>query len=116
MKSSVDVQYRKPYAPTWLVNEDDFSPPLVVSTSAVWGDLVGEWTGTEWAPPDGSVDFVDIAALVNKFVNLWNAPIKARADVAGNVPDRIIDFNDVAFVVDAFKGRPYPFDGPGGCP
>jgi hypothetical protein len=30
--------------------------------------------------------------------------------------DRRVDFIDISSVVDAFKGEPYPFDGPDECP
>ena len=67
---------------------------------------------TPCTPPDGTVDFIDIAALVDKFKNLPGAPIKDRTDLAGDVPDRIIDFIDISNVVDAFKGFAYPYSGP----
>jgi hypothetical protein len=96
-------------------NEADYSPALVITTSK-WGDLVGECAVTPCTPPDGTVDFVDIAAIVDKFKNLPAAPIKARTDIAPDLPDRIIDFTDIPSVVEAFRGLPYPYDGPSGCP
>ena len=65
-----------------------------------------------WAAPDGDVDFDDITAVVDKFRNLPGAPIKARADIAPDMPDQIVDFTDIPAVVDAFRSLPYPYDGP----
>ena len=44
------------------------------------------------------------------------APVKSRVDLAPEIPDRIIDLVDVSAAVDAFRGLPYPYDGPVGCP
>ncbi|MGB2987192.1 MAG: hypothetical protein WBE26_15085 [Phycisphaerae bacterium] len=85
--------------------EDAYSPPLKIRTNA-WGDVVGEyytnpddcWTSSSgyvdcWSPPNGVVNFDDISSLVDKFRNLYGAPRKARADIAGEPP----------------IGLPYPF-------
>jgi hypothetical protein len=61
------------------------------------------------------VDFEDIAAVVDKFRNLPGALTKARADVSGSTPDRIIDFTDISFVVEAFRNLDYPFPVPADC-
>ncbi|MGB2985923.1 MAG: hypothetical protein WBE26_08570 [Phycisphaerae bacterium] len=99
-----------------VVVEGNYSMPLPVPTSACWGDVVGDWSGTEWMAPDGDADFDDIAAVVDKFRNLPGAPSKTRADLADDVPDLLVNFNDISAAVDAFRGLPYPFDGPAGCP
>ena len=52
---------------------------------------------------------------VDKFKNLPGAPVKARADVAPEIPDQIVDFVDIPWVVDAFRGLPYPW-GPSADP
>ena len=79
--------------------------------------LVGVFSGGEWTPPDGVVDIInDITAILAKFSNGPTAPIKARCDLAPQVPDRIVDFpNDIQQVINAFQGQSYPF-GFNGCP
>lgn len=95
-------------------DEGSYSAALALPTSAR-GDVVGDCAVTPCTPPNGRIDFVDISAVVEKFRNLPGAPIKARADLAGNVPDRVIDFLDISETVDAFRALPYNFDGPPGC-
>jgi hypothetical protein len=91
---------------------DDASALALIVDTARWGDLVGDCSVTPCTPPDGKVDFIDISAIVGKFQDSEWAPIKARADVAPEVPDRVIDFSDIMYVVDAFRGQPYPFSEP----
>ncbi len=90
-----------------------FSEPIVLSTSSVWGDLVG---GGSNQLPNGIVDFVDIAASVECFRDTATAPPRTWCDLGGSSPyqgaDFNIDFSDIALVVDAFRGRSYPFAGP----
>jgi hypothetical protein len=90
-----------------------YSTPLAVVTVPRWGDVV-----TPFSPPSPTLqpDFGDISALVEKFRNLPNAPAMARADVYPSLPDQILDFSDIATVVDAFRGVAYPFPGPTPCP
>ena len=91
--------------------EDNFSTPLEVKTSR-FGDLVGEpgecRTSSDgymdcWTPPQGAVDFDDITACVDKFINLPGAPAKARADLAPNMPDLKIDFTDLLALTKGFR-------------
>lgn len=91
-----------------------FSDPLTVAT-ARWGDITGDCSVNPCTRPDGTIDYVDIAAVVDKFRNLPPAPIKARADLAPAVPDRIVDMDDVARVLSAFRAEPYPFSVSGPC-
>jgi hypothetical protein len=30
-------------------------------------------------------------------------------------PDLVVDFVDIFYALEAFRGKPYPFDGPGPC-
>jgi len=93
-----------------------YSAPLTLMTSR-WGDLVGRCYVTPCTPPDGTVDMIsDVTAVLDKFKNLPGAPTKARADLAGAVPNAIVDMADVALVLDAFRGFAYPFGSPEGCP
>ncbi|MGB2985633.1 MAG: hypothetical protein WBE26_07090, partial [Phycisphaerae bacterium] len=91
--------------------EENYSPALTVWTSE-WGDLVGDCAVTPCTPPDGDADYNDITAVVDKFRNLPGAVIKARADLAGDLPDMLVNFVDISGAVDAFRGVEYPFPGP----
>ncbi len=96
-----------------------FAPSFVSASVTVgtarWGDVEAPFS-----PPEVSIqpDFADISAMVNKFKSLPAAPIKARAVLAANVPDMTPDvgFDQISACVDAFRGLPYPFPGPVGCP
>lgn len=92
-------------------DESNYSPPLSITTSR-WGDSVGNCAVTPCTPPNGVVDFIDIAAIVDKFKNEIWAISKTRADLFDNLPDRFVDFVDISSTVDAFRGDPYPLDGP----
>ena len=95
------------------LNEGDYSDPLTVLLSEV-GDVVGA------APdpaPQGTVDFVDIAAVVSKFKNDPGSIRKARADItnanlATANPDQKVDFVDISCVVGAFRADPCAIVGP----
>ena len=39
-----------------------------------------------------------------------------RRSGAEEIPDDVIDFTDIGYIVDAFRGNDYPFDGPDECP
>lgn len=97
-----------------MENEGSYSGALAVQTSG-WGDMVGDFDGGDWTPPNGVVDFNDLSAVVGKFKNAPEATIKARADVAEDSPDTRVDFLDIARIVDAFRGVSYPFAGPTPC-
>jgi hypothetical protein len=95
-------------------DESVYSFPLVVSTSR-WGDITSDCGSWPLCSPMGSVSFLDIAAVVDKFKNLAIAPQKSQADLASHTPDLKVDFVDISYAVDAFRGQAYPFDGPVGC-
>lgn len=95
--------------------EGDFSASYTIAGSG-WGDLTGDCGVTPCTPPDGAVNFIDISGVVDKYKNLDDAPIKARTDPGGDMPDLHVDFADILRAVDAFRGEPYPFDGPSPCP
>jgi hypothetical protein len=100
-------------------NEINYSEPLLMNTSS-WGNICGSYevANDRWGAPDTSVDIVyDVTACVDKFKNLFGAPLKSRADIDPNVPDGKINItSDVTRIIDAFGGDPYPFAGPGTCP
>jgi C1A family cysteine protease len=96
------------------VQKDRPASALYAATSPVWGDVCGRFENGAWLPPDGSVDVTfDVTGAVDKFKNLPGAPSKLQADIEPNMPDRLVNITDVTYVVDAFRGLPYPFEGPG---
>lgn len=86
-------------------NEGSYSPPLSVPTG-LWGDVI--------APAQRN--FADISAVVGKFQDKPAAVGKSRADLAPNIPDRIVNFSDISVCVNAFMGLAYPYAGPATCP
>ncbi|MFQ5495282.1 MAG: reprolysin-like metallopeptidase [Phycisphaerae bacterium] len=106
-----DVQLIRENCP---VIESSFSASLRVPTSA-WGDVAGSFDAQahQWTAPDGLVEIVaDAVAILDKFSGRANSPSKTRVDIDPDVPDRLITISDVTRSVDAFRGRPYPFDPP----
>ncbi len=63
-------------------------------------------------------DAIDLAQVVNKFGGKVGAPVKCRAQLQPNLPELNTDVNalDIVAVVDAIKGKAYPFPGPCPCP
>jgi hypothetical protein len=99
-----------------IVGEPNYSAALAVEATPLWGDLVGHCGVTPCTGPDGKVDFLDIAAMVDKFKDVVGAPMKARTDLGPDTPDRVIDFTDIQYAVSAFRSDGYPFGGPTACP
>jgi hypothetical protein len=101
-----------------LGNEANYSNPLRIMTSR-WGDLVSDCTTVPCGPPDGVVNVTtDVTAVLDKFKNLPNAVVKARADLEPNLPDQLVNITDVTLCLDAFLGATYPpagWSGPAGC-
>ncbi len=91
-----------------------FSAVLTVPTVSVWGDVVGSSGSPE--APDGKVDMADMTAVVDRFVNQPDAVSTERADLHPAVPNYIVDFQDIAGVLDAYRGFPYPFSSGPRCP
>lgn len=88
----------------------------VVFTTAVWGDVVGEFAGASWTSPNGRVDFIDILSIVEGFKNVPTAPPLGWIDLYPWEVDELIDFNDIVCDVDAFRGYAYPYPAPDPCP
>jgi hypothetical protein len=89
--------------------------PAAVTTST-WGDTAGEFVDGQWTPPNGVVDFKDIAAAVDAFTHAPIAPPWQWCDVALETPDGTVDFTDIGYLVEAFQAVPYPFGEPDPCP
>lgn len=90
-----------------LAEEGNYSEALVMRTSTL-GDITRDCGVQPCSPPNGVVEFVDISAVVDKFRNLPSASGKARSDLmnsnVGNaVPDRQVDFVDIATVTNVFQ-------------
>ncbi len=86
-----------------------FSAPLSLATSR-WGDVGGPRVDGVMSAPDDRVDVaVDVVSLLDKFSNRPGAPGKTRADVEPAILDFTINITDVTRVLDAFRGRSYPF-------
>ena len=89
------------------------SPPARVTT-ARWGDTVGYFTGDEWPPPDGTVDIIDVVAILEKFGDRPMAPPLQCVDLIGFSggqltcrPDQRIDILDAVMALDGFRQIPY---------
>ncbi len=101
-------------APECQSGGQNVSSQLEIRTTR-WGDVE-----IPYSPPSTAEqpDFGDIAALVNKFRSLPNAPIKARALLSGydafgafntGILEFDLSFSHIARCVDAFRGIPYPY-------
>ena len=95
-----------------------FLPPISLETAPqpiagkFWGDIVGDFNGVYWEGPNGTTNINDALAIHFTFQQRPNAPHFTRTDVASQEPNRVVNANDLLFVLLAFKGEPYPF----GCP
>lgn len=100
----------------------NYSTPMAVVLSAA-GDIIGECADCPCTAPDGVINFIDIAAIVEKFRNAEctpggpGVPRKARADLVNSTtalpkPDQTIDFLDISYCVEAFRGVVLPLPGP----
>jgi hypothetical protein len=86
------------------------SAPLPITTARSGNVVVSPPTDTL----SSQANFGDITALVSKYQSKLDAPIKARAKIAGDARGLIniasdVGFGDIAADVDAYKGRPYPY-------
>ncbi len=96
-----------------------YSPPLVLSTTATWGDIVDH----SYGPGEGMCDVIDVVAMVDRIKSMAGAPPGTWCDLYANRPSQGVNLNidalDIVLAVDALKGSNYPFTGPaapGACP
>jgi len=98
----------------YITAEFDYSTKLTIVTGR-WGDVAAPFApeGTSQQP-----DISDVSAMVDKFKSAPGSPIKARALLAGDVPDlsQDVGFEHISACVDAFKGLPFPNAVPVSCP
>ena len=104
-----------------IADPNSFCLAATVSTtpkpeSKHWGDVVGEFTGTEWTGPNGVATMDDIMATVQKFQQPESAPHLTWVDVEPEVPNLVLNFTDIFQIVQGFKAAPYPFSDPAECP
>lgn len=90
------------------------SPASALSATAKWGDVVGGAGGV--SVPEGTVNFIDISSVVSCFAGLSGSPGPVRCDLYPEVPDLVVDFQDISAAVGAFTVGVYPFAGPSSCP
>ncbi|UCC30860.1 MAG: DUF4215 domain-containing protein [Phycisphaerales bacterium] len=109
---------------TCAMLELDFSDVLIITTSR-WGDVVEDCTTCPCGPPDGLVNFTDVAAEMDKFKNLappsipCHALVKARAELDMETLDHCLCTPEAVWCLEAFRGERYPplgFQPPGPPP
>jgi hypothetical protein len=91
-----------------------YSASRSIQTSK-FGDIAGSYdhNARQWTEADGGVHVtVDAVADLAKFGNRLGCPMKARTDIEPSVLDFKINVTDVVLVVEAFRGRAYPFTAP----
>ncbi|MGB2985023.1 MAG: hypothetical protein WBE26_03995 [Phycisphaerae bacterium] len=93
-------------------DEDSYSEPLELPTAPVWGDVVGEYSGGSCTPPNGVANQDDIDAVVDAFYGV--CPCQLWCDLAPEITNLSIDFDDLTAVSRAATGEPYPWQTP--CP
>jgi len=103
--TGISVEPGRTYSVCVELADGTRSMPVTVTT-ARWGDIIGNGVST---PPDGVVDFRDVAAVVMCFVSDINAPPKARCDLEPELANGVIDFRDIAKAVGAFVDGTYPY-------
>ncbi len=93
-----------------------FSSALPISTTLPqftagrsYGDLGGTFVGGVWTAPDGLVTASDIVAVVQKFSLVLGAPILARTDTEGAIPNGIQNGADMLRAVTGFAGSSFGF-------
>lgn len=89
--------------------EFQYSPPVTLFTTAIWGDVAGQASMSGWTPPNSIVNAADITAVVIAFRQEPNAPALIWADLHGASPNGIINASDILLVVNAFQLSAYPF-------
>jgi len=112
-ESTYDVQQVRELCADQLEDESLYSTAVELRTGR-WGDVTALYAGPGTPPQP---DFVDISAVVAKFVGELE-PRKVQAMLRLNVPPVTdnINFKDIAATVAAFMQEAYPYDGPCTCP
>ncbi|MCH8149814.1 MAG: proprotein convertase P-domain-containing protein, partial [Planctomycetes bacterium] len=106
---------------TIVVVDDELvsDTPLAAATQAkpgikCWGDLVGQFDGKIWGPPNGTVNADDFVAVIKSFVdpNAFNAVHVSLCDLHPAVPpdhpNKLCNGNDILFTILGFQAQEYP--------
>ncbi len=92
----------------------DTTPPQFAA-GRQFGDVAGSFIAGTWTAPEGLVTGSDVVSVVQKFKSAPGAPIIARVNNAGVVPNTIVSFaGDVLRAVQAFSATPFSY-GVTGC-
>ncbi len=83
--------------------------PSQIGAGRSYGDLVGTFISGVWSDPDGLVTANDIVAVVQKFSLVPGAPILARTDTDGVIPNGIPNGADMLRAVNGFAGVPFGY-------
>lgn len=89
------------------------SQPVGFSSAPKWGDVAPPYQGDTAALQP---DFLDIAAMVEAFLDTPGCPSILHADLYPASPDFVIDFHDIGQCVEGFLGVPYQLGPPEVCP
>ncbi len=92
--------------------EESETPPVRVSTTLLWGDIVGSKVDDVWTPPDARVDSSDMDAVLECFQGTPGAPPLVACDIDGSVLNAMINAGDIQQVALAEPNRLYPFAAP----
>ena len=110
-------------------NTCDFGAQMCADGSTPCGDAVcpeGESCVEQWPPPDGYINFQDVAAAVFTFQEAPGLTIAkvenldlhgaGGGDPNADPPNYVVNFADIADMISAFQGYPYKYHDPGDCP
>ncbi len=85
--------------------------PAAAGSTGVWGDTVGPVAGGAWQPPDGSIDIIDVVAILDRLRSDPTAPDLHYVDLIGADangmtcgPDGVVSILDVVVALTAFRG------------
>ena len=85
-----------------------------VQAEVVAGSPVATASDTTWrwgdVNDDGRVDVFDVLCALDGTLGVFTKCTLAATDLRGEVPDGVVDDQDVTAVLDAFGGLPYPDD------
>lgn len=88
--------------------------PKVRCQTEMWADAVGQFSGTQWPPPDGTVNLSDVLAILQRFANTPGAPPSYRVDLVGLssmgrscAPDGRVQLGDALAALRAFSQLDY---------
>lgn len=98
-----------------------FSAPLAAGTilqpaGKLYGDAVGELSGSAWTGPNGVANVNDIIASVQYFNGAATRPHFTVVDIHDQEPNELINVTDILLLVLGVNGSAYPYVVPSACP